>query len=123
MSDDEVGSVAEEAAKLLAALQDWARDSGARATADAWGESFSDRLRDIGEHVGHGPDCRYCPVCLAINVVRDTSPEAREKVAAAAVTLVTAAAEALGDLFAPSAEEPVAERQQRDDAADGREES
>jgi hypothetical protein len=66
------GSVAEEAARLLAALQERVgpvrRDDGA----DAAGE------------------CRYCPVCQALAAVRTTNPEVTEHLAAAAAELVDA---------------------------------
>jgi hypothetical protein len=92
MTDDQIGSVGEEAAKLLAALQDWARQSGqehaAQASSAAGGVAAS--LRGVNEHVGHGPDCRYCPVCQAINLVRETSPEVRQHLALAASSLLQA---------------------------------
>jgi hypothetical protein len=77
---DPVGSVGEEAAKLLSALQDWATESGA---------GFS----DLHEHLATGSDeCRYCPVCRAISLVRQTSPEVRAHLTAAAGSLLQAAA-------------------------------
>ena len=48
------GTVAEEAARLLAAVQEWAGSTGAGNT-DAHG----------------GPDCRYCPVCQLIALLRN----------------------------------------------------
>lgn len=65
-----VGTAAEEVAKLLGALQDLGSQ--------------------VGEHIGHGPDCRYCPVCQVINVVRETSPEVRDHLADAAGSLLSA---------------------------------
>ena len=35
-------------------------------------------MRDVNEHIATGSaDCRYCPVCQVIHVVRSTSPEVR----------------------------------------------
>ena len=90
----EVGSVAEEAAKLLGALQDWANESRAdqvRTTARGMAEG----LGSLGDHVGHGQDCRYCPLCRALQLVRETSPEVREHLAVAVGALAQAATAAL----------------------------
>jgi hypothetical protein len=67
-----VGSAAEEAAKLLAALQDFAR-------------------RTTGDHIATGaPECRLCPVCQLIAFVRDTRPETVEHLAGAGAALIAA---------------------------------
>jgi hypothetical protein len=50
-------------------------------------------LHDINEHIATGgEDCRYCPVCQAISLVRSTSPEVRQHLASAASSLLQAAA-------------------------------
>lgn len=68
-----VGGVGEEAAKLFGALADWARD--------------------VNDHVDTGdPECSFCPLCRTVHVVRQTSPEVRGHLAAAASSLVQAAA-------------------------------
>ena len=64
-----VGSLGEEAARLLAALQD---------------------RTGHGEHAAADGDCRYCPLCRAIGVVRATPPEVREHLTAAATSLAQA---------------------------------
>lgn len=89
---EEVGTIAEETAKLFAALQDWARGSaGAHAAAAAHGAgALAESLRGVTEQVGHGPDCRLCPVCQAINVVRETSPEVKQHLSSAATSLLQA---------------------------------
>ena len=89
---EEVGTVAEETAKLLAALQDWAKDSGqthASAASQA-ANGLADSVRGLGDHIGHGPDCKFCPVCQVINVVRETSPEVKQHLAVAANSLLQA---------------------------------
>jgi len=92
---DPVGSVGVEAAKLLQALQDWAKDSGseyADATAAAAAGAAS-TLRDVDAHIAtDGADCTYCPVCRLIHVVRGTSPEVRQHLRTAATSLMEAAA-------------------------------
>jgi hypothetical protein len=90
-----VGSVAEEAAKLLHAVQDWAEQSGgdyADATASV-AAGAARRLHDVDEHLATGgQDCTYCPVCQVIGAVRGTSPEVKQHLAAAATSLMQAVA-------------------------------
>ena len=50
-------------------------------------------VTDVNEHIATGgEDCRYCPVCQVISAVRGTSPEVRQHLAAAASSLMQAAA-------------------------------
>jgi hypothetical protein len=89
---EQLGSVAEETAKLLSALQDWAKDSGhehASAASQA-ASGLADSVMSISDHIGHGPDCKFCPVCQVINVVRETSPEVKQHLATAASSLLQA---------------------------------
>ncbi len=90
-----VGSVGEEAAKLLSALQGWARESGseyAAAASDAAADAAS-TLGSINEHLATGGrDCRYCPICRLISAARDTSPEVKHHLASAATSLTQALA-------------------------------
>ena len=90
-----VGGVGAEAAKLFAALQDWARDNGsdyAGATASAAAGAAS-AFQQVNEHLATGgQDCRYCPVCQVISAVRSTSPEVRAHLRTAATSLLEAAA-------------------------------
>lgn len=90
--DEEVGTVAEETAKLLSALQDWAKDSGNQhaSAASHAATGLADSVRGLGDHIGHGPDCKFCPVCQVINVVRETSPEVKQHLAIAANSLLQA---------------------------------
>ena len=77
MSTHDVGSAAEEAAKLFAAVEDWARTRGAG-------------LLD-GEHVANGgAECTACPVCQGISLLRQVKPETVEHVLDAAASLVAA---------------------------------
>jgi hypothetical protein len=89
-----VGSVGEEAAKLLGALSEWARDQGTDYSGTAAGaaSSFAHAVRDVNDHIAtDSADCRYCPVCQVIHVVRSTSPEVREHLSVAASSLMQAA--------------------------------
>ena len=81
-----VGSVAEEAAKLLGALSGWAREHGDGATSMA--DSISHELH---EHIATGsPECAWCPVCRTISAIRQTSPEVRAHLTSAASSLMLA---------------------------------
>lgn len=72
-----VGSAAEEAAKLFAAMEDWARQKAGH-------------LMDE-EHVATGaPECQFCPVCQGIGLLRHVRPEAVEHFLDAAASFVAA---------------------------------
>jgi hypothetical protein len=71
--------VAEEAAKLLGALQAWA------------GETFG----EPAAHPTEGATCGWCPVCQAVARVRATSPEVREHLATGVTSLLHGAASLL----------------------------
>jgi hypothetical protein len=92
---EDVGSVAEEAAKLFGALSGWARDNGSglgHGFASA-AEHAATTARDAGEHIATGaPECSYCPICRTVHAVRQTSPEVRAHLAVAASSLMQAAA-------------------------------
>ncbi len=86
--DDPVGSVGDEAAKLLGALADWA----------------GDHAREINDHIATGDaECLYCPICRTVHAVREASPEVKAQLAQAASTFLQAAA---GLLSAAGAAEP-----------------
>lgn len=68
-----VGSAAEEAVKLLAAVQDWAR------------------TRFDHEHLAtDAVECQVCPVCQGIAALRQVRPETVEHLLDAAASLVAA---------------------------------
>lgn len=69
---EKLGSAAEEAAKLAAALQDFAR-------------------RTTGDRIATGAaECRLCPLCQLISFLRDTNPAVVEHLTTAAEALVLA---------------------------------
>jgi len=73
----DVGSAAEEAARLFAAAEHWARTRGSALLAS--------------EHLATGaPECTLCPVCQAVGVLRQVRPEAATHLLDAAASLVAA---------------------------------
>lgn len=119
--EEPVGSVGEEAAKLLGALSDWTKDQGTdyAGTAAGAASSFVHAVNDVAEHVATGSeDCRYCPVCQAIHVVRQTSPEVRAHLSQAASSLMHAAAGLLATHTDGAQKSPTVEKIDLDTAAD-----
>jgi hypothetical protein len=103
MSKEPVGSLAEEAAKLFAVLQQAARQEDPPPAGET-PEPEQAEVRDEHEHGtarSGGPECQWCPVCQLIAKVRNTSPETIEQLSTAAAgvlgsvrSLLEAAAEA-----------------------------
>lgn len=91
----DVGSLAEETAKLLGALDGWAREQG-----DGLGDTVSGlsqhalaAAHDVNDHLATGSaECTVCPVCRTVHAVRQLSPEVKTHLATAAASLVQAAA-------------------------------
>lgn len=99
-----IGNVGEEAAKLLGALSDWARDQGSDVGEGLGGlaSHAAASLQDINEHLATGSaECTYCPVCRTVHAVRQTSPEVRDHLTQAASSLLRAAAGFLATLPNP----------------------
>ena len=88
-----VGSAAEEAAKLLGAVSEWAREHGSDVGTAFGGlaDQVTAAAHDVDAHVATGEDCRYCPLCRAVRVYRSASPEVREHLATAVTSLAQAA--------------------------------
>ena len=85
----QVGSAAQEAARLFAAVEDWARTRGASA---------------VGDHAAPGATtCGVCPVCTGIALLRDVRPETVEHLLDAAASVVAAVRSAV---VAPPSAEP-----------------
>jgi hypothetical protein len=99
--EDPVGSAAEEAAKLLGAVADWARDHGGELGGAVAGlaaqasQGLGTAAHDVDAHLARGEDCRYCPVCRGIQAFRSASPEVREHLSSAFASMVSAASAAL----------------------------
>ncbi len=93
--DEEVGSVADEAAKLIGALSDWAREHGSDLGQGLSGlaSQAAASAQDVNEHIATGSaECTYCPICRTVHVVRQAGPEVRSHLAVAAASLMQAAA-------------------------------
>jgi hypothetical protein len=88
-SDHDLGSLGEEAAKLLSAAQDWVQKMSER-TAIATG----------------APECEVCPVCQLIAVVRGDRPDLVEKIGNTARTVVNAVVAALAAPHTHNGAEP-----------------
>jgi hypothetical protein len=96
-----VGSAAEEAAKLLGAVADWARDHGGELGGAVSGlaaqasTGLGAAAHDLDAHLANGEDCRFCPICRGIQAVRTSSPAVREPLSAAVASLAQALSAAL----------------------------
>lgn len=72
-----VGTAAEEAARLFAAVEDWARTRAGGCVGP--------------EHLATGaPECTVCPICQGVALLRQVSPETVEHLLDAAASLVAA---------------------------------
>jgi hypothetical protein len=100
----DIGSLGEEAAKLFAAVADWAREQAGDAaapTAAGAGTRLGDLLSQ--EHIATGaPECRWCPVCQAIGLLRSSSPEVKEHLASL-VVVARQLLDSVADTVAPDA--------------------
>jgi hypothetical protein len=86
----QVGSAAQEAARLFAAVEDWARTRGEAGAA---------------EHTGSST-CGVCPVCSGIALLRDVRPETVEHLLDAAASVVAALRSAVVPPSAPDGSRP-----------------
>jgi hypothetical protein len=78
--DEGLGSVAEEATRLFAAVENWVRDATGAA-----GHVFGD------QHIATGAaECQLCPLCRLISLLRGTRPEVFEHLTDATVSLLAA---------------------------------
>jgi hypothetical protein len=112
-----VGSLGEEAVRLMKALQDWAQESGGDAAATGAASAF----RNLNEHIATGAgECKYCPLCQVISAAREVTPEVKQHLTSAASSLLQAAAVAMStDVPRRSPETPVEKIDLSDDAWDG----
>jgi hypothetical protein len=92
MSPEPVGSLAEEAAKLVSALSS---------------------MQNGAHDESHDPlaaECRYCPLCAAVRAARSMTPEVREHLASAATSLVLALKGLLEEAVASAPDETPVEK-------------
>ena len=79
--EDQLGSIAEEAAKLAASVVEWAKD------ASAAGPSL---------HIAtDAEECTICPICQMLHILRGAKPEVFDHLKAAVFSLMLAARAAL----------------------------
>ncbi|MGF9756881.1 hypothetical protein AAII07_16900 [Microvirga sp. 0TCS3.31] len=91
---DEVGSLGEEAAKLLGALSGWAREQGVEAGDGLSGlaSQAAASAHELNDHLATGAaECTVCPVCRTVSALRQVSPEVTAHLSAAASSLTQAA--------------------------------
>lgn len=108
--DEPVGSLGEEATRLLGALSGWVAHSGGTAERHVEDvvrrtvEEVARAAEDFEEHCATGAaECTWCPLCRTIHAVRTVSPEVRTHLGAAALSLVKAASALLAPPSAPPA--------------------
>lgn len=75
--------MAEEAAKLFGAVEGWLHTARG-------GPAPDEAPDDTGEGAHLGPECRVCPICQLVHVVRGSRPELLEHLAEAATHLALA---------------------------------
>lgn len=85
--NDNHDSLADEAARLLGVLRSWARQE-MPGSADVWGE-VTDRIAT------GSAECRLCPVCQFLGLVRHARPEAFGHLLDAAESLAAAVRDAV----------------------------
>ena len=98
--EPEIGSLGEEAVKLLGALSSWANEqqgnaqaAGAAGALGGLAAHAADAFGGVDEHLATGAaECTYCPICRAVHAVRQASPEVRAHLATATASLLQAAA-------------------------------
>jgi hypothetical protein len=91
----DVGSLGDEAAKLIGALSGWARDHAGEASdgLSGFAAHAAASVHDLNEHVATGSaECTVCPVCRTVHAVRQLSPEVKAHLATAVTSLAQAAA-------------------------------
>jgi hypothetical protein len=113
MSTEPVGTLAEEAAKLVAVMQSWAADHsghtgadvddrGGSTTREPGGNEPGHTVGDAGrpgaggeratehEHEHRGTECRWCPLCQSLRLAKAATPEVRDHLSNAALSLALA---------------------------------
>jgi hypothetical protein len=121
----DVGSLGEEAAKLIGAFSDWAQDHGADVGHGVGGLAgqAAASIRELNDHIATGSaECTFCPICRTVHAIRETSPEVRTHLVTAASSFLQAAAALLATQMPKddSGRTSHVERINLDDEGDGR---
>jgi len=100
-ADEPVGSLGEEAVRLLSAMSAWAEDHSGP------GPAAAPSSPPAGEQA---TACAYpwCPVCQVAAKVRSASPELRDQLVLSGLALTNAARALLETLASPPVREPAA---------------
>ena len=91
----EVGSLGDEAAKLLGALSGWAREHAGDASdgLSGFAAHAATSAQELNEHLATGAaECTVCPVCRTVHAVRQLSPDVKAHLSSAMASLAHAAA-------------------------------
>ncbi len=91
----DIGNVGEEAAKLLGAFSDWARDQSSEVGTGLGGfaSQAASSMAGLNEHLATGSsECTVCPICRTVHAIRETSPEVKAHLVTAASSFLQAAA-------------------------------
>ncbi len=91
----DIGNVGEEAAKLLGAFSDWARDQSSEVGTGVSGfaSQAAASMAGLNEHLATGSaECTVCPICRTVHAIRETSPEVKAHLVTAASSFLQAAA-------------------------------
>lgn len=90
----QVGSLGEEAGKLLGAVEEWLRGARERGGVPDGEERGDGSAYDVfAQHEGQrhvGPECLICPICQLLALARSARPEAFEHVVDAVGSLLLA---------------------------------
>lgn len=81
MTDEPLGSAAQEASRLLDALSSWLDERGIPSVPIATGSA----------------ECRACPICLGLSALRDHHPEVVDQLGRAAEALIAAVRAAVSE--------------------------
>ena len=98
---DQLGSIAEEAARLMSALLDWAKDSN---LAHA-GHAISTLPIATGSD-----ECAICPICQLLHVIKGQKPEVYDHLQSAGLSLMLAAKAAFDSLNTEDKTKPTSEK-------------
>ncbi len=106
MTTPPVGSAAQEAGRLFAAVEEWARSRAGGLLGD--------------QHLATGSaECSVCPVCQAVSALRQVKPETVEHLLDAAASVVAALRTTVASEPAADAARPTASPVEHIDVSEG----